>query len=225
MDSLPFELITQILTHLPQHDLPTARLTCHAFNAALAKPTFSTLASFIDPAVAQHTIEHIAADLSRRPKAIWSPGCSVPRGLPVPESFLNAMRAALKGAEECPCPTASESSYTSSASSSSMARSPSISSSSSSSSSTSSTAAWSDGEESDAASDITAYSSSSSTEEGEKKMTADNFGRSIGMDEVTEDVLRQALFRYALYLSYVYTGEGEAPQLWVMNSKKWAQQR
>ncbi|EGR52390.1 uncharacterized protein TRIREDRAFT_53561 [Trichoderma reesei QM6a] len=162
MDSLPFELITQILTHLPRHDLPSARLTCHAFNAALAKPTFSVLASFVDPAVAQQTIEHIAADLSRRPKAIWSPGCSVPRGLPVPESFLSAMRAALRGAED--------------------------------------------------------------GAEGEK-ITAENFGRSIGMDEVTEDVLRQALFRYALYLSYVYTGEGEAPQLWVMNSKKWAQQQ
>ncbi|ETS06769.1 hypothetical protein M419DRAFT_68136 [Trichoderma reesei RUT C-30] len=174
MDSLPFELITQILTHLPRHDLPSARLTCHAFNAALAKPTFSVLASFVDPAVAQQTIEHIAADLSRRPKAIWSPGCSVPRGLPVPESFLSAMRAALRGAEEY----------------------------------------------SDAGSDITTYSGA----EGEK-ITAENFGRSIGMDEVTEDVLRQALFRYALYLSYVYTGEGEAPQLWVMNSKKWAQQQ
>ncbi|TFB05419.1 hypothetical protein CCMA1212_003180 [Trichoderma ghanense] len=214
MDSLPFELITHILAHLPHTDLPSARLTCHAFNAALAKPTFSTLASFIDPAVAQRTIEHLAADLRRRPKSIWSPGCSVPRGLPVPESFLNAMRSALKGAE-CPCHTAS---YTSSAPSSSspMARSSSISSSSS--SSADSSAAWSDGEESDAGSDITMYT------DGEK-LTADNFGRSIGMDEVTEDVLRQALFRYALYLSYVYTGEGEAPQLWVMNSKKWAQQR
>ncbi|PTB67683.1 hypothetical protein BBK36DRAFT_1115709 [Trichoderma citrinoviride] len=173
MDSLPFELITLILTHLPRHDLPSARLTCHAFNAALAKPTFSTLASFVDPAVAQLTIERLASDLNRRPKAIWSPGCSVPRGLPVPESFLSAMRAALRGAEEAAA---------------------------------------------DAGSDITMYT------EGDK-ITAENFGRSIGMDELTEDVLRQALFRYALYLSYVYTGEGEAPALWVMNSKKWAQQR
>lgn len=212
MDSLPFELITQILTHLPPHDLPSARLTCHAFNAALAKQTFSTLASFVDPAVAQQTIEQLAADLSRRPKAIWSPGCSVPRGLPVPDSFLSAMRLALKGPAATPSPSYSQSSP----SPSSMARSPSI---SSSSSSSSLSAAWSDGEESDAGSDITTYSI-----EGEK-ITAENFGKSIGMDEVTEDVLRQALFRYALYLSYIYTGEGEAPQLWVMNSKKWAQQR
>ncbi|KAL6880827.1 hypothetical protein J3F83DRAFT_719967 [Trichoderma novae-zelandiae] len=221
MDSLPFELITQILAHLPQPDLPAARLTCHAFNAALAKPTFSTLASFADPAVAQRTLERLAADLSRRPRAIWSPGCSVPRGLPVPGGFLAAMRVALRGpAWPGPGPASSGPSSVSFGPLSSRAPS-SISSSSSSSSSSSagSSAAWSDdGEDSDAGSDITTYT------DGER-VTAENFGKSIGMDELTEDVLRQALFRYALYLSYVYRGEGEAPQLWVMNSKKWAAQR
>ncbi|KAL7944209.1 hypothetical protein V8C42DRAFT_345983 [Trichoderma barbatum] len=188
MDSLPFELVSQILDNLPKTDYKSARLTCQAFNAALAKPTFTTLATFIDPATAQQTIEKLAADLTRRPKAIWSPGCSVPRGLPVPESFLFAMHSALRGTP-CPSPASSRASSVSSAS-----------------------GAWSDCEESDAASDV----------EG---VTAWNFGRSIGMDGVTEETLRQALFRYALYLSYVYVGEGEAPQLWVMNSKRWAQQR
>ncbi|KAJ2969183.1 hypothetical protein NQ176_g8804 [Zarea fungicola] len=42
--------------------------------------------------------------------------------------------------------------------------------------------------------------------------------------DINEDMLRQALFRYALYKSYTYEGEGEAPQMWVMNSKKWKYQ-
>ncbi|UKZ80324.1 hypothetical protein TrVFT333_008082 [Trichoderma virens FT-333] len=191
MDSLPFELVSQILQNLPQGDYKSARLTCQAFNAALAKPTFTTLATFIDPAIAQETIEKMAADLSRRPKAIWSPGCSVPKGLPVPESFLFAMHVALRGT---PCPSPATSRASSRASSVSSA-----------------SGAWSDSEESDVGSEMS--------------VTAGDFGRSIGMDELTEETLRQALFRYSLYLSYIYSGEGEAPQLWVMNSKRWAQQR
>ncbi|PTB57063.1 hypothetical protein M431DRAFT_80293 [Trichoderma harzianum CBS 226.95] len=163
MNSLPFELVSQILTNLPPSSYKSARLTCQAFNAALAKPTFTTLATFIDPNTAQQTIEKLAADLNRRPKAIWSPGCSVPRGLPVPESFLFAMHVALRGTP-----------------------------------------------------DVVSEADS---------VTAWNFGSTVGMDDVTEETLRQALFRYSLYLSYIYDGEGEAPQLWVMNSKKWAQQR
>jgi hypothetical protein len=190
MDSLPFELVSQILTHLPPTEYKSARLACHAFNDALVKPTFNTLATFIDPNTAQETIEKIAADLSRRPKAIWSPGCSVPKGLPVSESFLFAMHRALRGTP-CPSPATSRASSVSSAS-----------------------GAWSDSEDSDVLS-----------VEGGEELAACNFGRTIGMDDLTEDLLRQAMFRYALYLSYVYTGEGEAPQLWVMNSKKWGQRR
>lgn len=188
MNSLPFELVSQILTNLPPSDYKSARLTCQAFNAALAKPTFTTLATFIDPTTAQQTIEKLAADLNRRPKAIWSPGCSVPRGLPVPESFLFAMHVALRGTP-CPSPATSRASSISSGASS-----------------------WSDGEDSDVVSEA-------------DSVTAWNFGSTVGMDDVTEETLRQALFRYSLYLSYIYDGEGEAPQLWVMNSKKWAQQR
>lgn len=29
------------------------------------------------------------------------------------------------------------------------------------------------------------------------------------------------MFRYALYLSYVYGGVGEAPSLWVFDEKAW----
>ncbi|KAL7792144.1 hypothetical protein V8C37DRAFT_380906 [Trichoderma ceciliae] len=198
MDSLPFELVSQILNHLPHADYESARLTCHAFNEALAKPIFKTLATFIDPATAQDTIEKIAADLSRRPKAIWSPGCSVPKALPVPESFLFAMHRALRGT---PCPSPS----TSRASSISSAR-----------------AACSDGEDTEDSEDSEDSDLVSVQGEG---VAAWNFGRSIGMDDLTEDILRQAMFRYALYLSYIYTGEGEAPQLWVMNSKRWEQHR
>ncbi|UKZ58843.1 uncharacterized protein TrAtP1_000167 [Trichoderma atroviride] len=82
MDSLPLELVSQILTHLPPTDYKSARLTCHAFNDVLAKSTFSVLATFIDPTTAKSTIERIASDLTRRPKAIWSPRLLRPKGPP-----------------------------------------------------------------------------------------------------------------------------------------------
>lgn len=193
MDSLPFELVSQILTHLPATDYKSARLTCHAFNDVLAKSAFTTLATFIDPTTAKSTIERIASDLTRRPKAIWSPGCSVPKDLPVAESFLFAMHRALRGTA---CPSSSPCSSRASSVSSV-------------------NGAWSDGEDAE----------DSDAGLVEEELAAWNFGRTIGMDDLTEDMLRQAMFRYALYLSYVYTGKGEAPQLWVMNSKKWGLHR
>lgn len=191
MDSLPFELVSQILTHIPPTDYKSARLTCHAFNDVLAKSTFDILATFVDPTTAKSTIERIASDLTRRPKAIWSPGCSVPKDLPVAESFLFAMHRALRGTA---CPSTSPCS------------------------SRASSVAWSDDSEEDS-------EDSDAGPAEEEELAAWNFGRTVGMDDLTEEMLRQAMFRYALYLSYVYTGAGEAPQLWVMNSKKWAQHR
>ncbi|KFA52067.1 hypothetical protein S40293_02970 [Stachybotrys chartarum IBT 40293] len=97
MHPLPFELLAHILSYLSPSQCKTARRTCRAFNGVLAKPTFRVLASFTDPSVAQKTLECVAADLSRRPRAIWSPRCTVPAGLVVSESFLLALFAALEG--------------------------------------------------------------------------------------------------------------------------------
>ncbi|KAK5987075.1 hypothetical protein PT974_11193 [Cladobotryum mycophilum] len=181
MDSLPLELLLQILSQLPPSSSKHARLTCHKFNHALAKHTFATLASFLDPDVALSTLQDMAADLRRRPRAIWSPSCSVPKGLPVPTSFLVAVCVAVRGTS---APMACEG---------------------------------------DAEEGAVVPSSGESRDEsaGAESITACGFGRRIGREDITEEVLRQALFRYALYLSYVYEGQGEAPQLWVLNPKHW----
>ncbi|KFA66333.1 hypothetical protein S40285_01274 [Stachybotrys chlorohalonatus IBT 40285] len=97
MHPLPFELLAHILSYLSPSQCKTARRTCRAFNTVLAKPTFRVLASFTDPSVAQKTLECLAADLSRRPRAIWSPRCTVPAGLVISESFLLALFVALEG--------------------------------------------------------------------------------------------------------------------------------
>ncbi|KAH7325996.1 hypothetical protein B0I35DRAFT_123556 [Stachybotrys elegans] len=99
MESLPLEIMTEILLHLPPCTMKDARLTCRTFNEILAKPTFRVLADFTDLDYAQRTLEDIVSDFSRRPRSVWSPSCSVPPKLPVTESFLLALDTALHGAK------------------------------------------------------------------------------------------------------------------------------
>ncbi|KAH7193489.1 uncharacterized protein B0J16DRAFT_80482 [Fusarium flagelliforme] len=99
MDTLPTEIVIQILDNLPSSAVKQARLTSRTFNAILAKRTFEVLVSFLDPEVAQNTIVDVARDPMRRRRrpSIWSPRCSVPRNLHVDDSFLMAMWAGLRG--------------------------------------------------------------------------------------------------------------------------------
>lgn len=207
MDILPFEVLSDVLEHLPRPSQKAARLTSRRFNAALSKPSFQVLASFIDPTVAVATIEVVAADLRLRPRSIWSPRCLVPAGLPIPESFLLAMHVALKGDSW----TGAALSRRDSSSSTRSAW--------SSSSSTDGSLEW-DAGCSDASGDS---SDDYQSEDGDAgRITVHSLGQAVGRRDITEDVLRQAMFRYALYMSYVYEGEGKAPQLWVFNPSVWA---
>ncbi|KAK9445589.1 Cyclin-like F-box [Metarhizium brunneum] len=52
-------------------------------------------------------------------------------------------------------------------------------------------------------------------------LTVDKVVQDLQRDDVTEESLRAAMFRYALYLSYLYQGAGEAPSLWVFNKNMW----
>ncbi|OAA55413.1 Cyclin-like F-box [Cordyceps fumosorosea ARSEF 2679] len=61
-------------------------------------------------------------------------------------------------------------------------------------------------------------------EEEEEDASPGAMLRRLARAEVDKQTLRQTLFRYALYKSYFYDGEGEAPQLWVMHSAKWKYQ-
>ncbi|KAM0239725.1 hypothetical protein ACHAPO_002696 [Fusarium lateritium] len=99
MDTLPTEIVIQILDNLPTPAIKQARLTSRTFNSILAKRTFEVLVSFLDPEVAQDTIVAVAQDPVRRHRrpSIWSPRCSVPRNLPVDSSFLMALWVGLRG--------------------------------------------------------------------------------------------------------------------------------
>ncbi|UNI20722.1 hypothetical protein JDV02_006787 [Purpureocillium takamizusanense] len=196
MESLPPELLCEIFANLPPTSRKNARLASRRFNAALVarQPSsmFRTLVSFIDPAVALATLEAAAADLTRRPRSIWSPACGVPANLPVPRSFLLAVYLAISGRP------------------------------------------WEDRrrpvrpgvgscEDSESSEGESVYGSEGSVAgSNECEMSACSLGRILGREDITADALRQALFRYALYLSYSYDGAGEAPQLWVCNAKLWA---
>lgn len=216
MDTLPVEIFTEILRHLPPSSQQSARLTSRQFNIVLAPSTFAKLRTFIDPNMAMTTLHttlrHMSCHDGGRRAAVWSPNCSVPTGLPLPRSFLNAMYAALAGQP------------------------------------------WQHGGEAYPAVMRQRYtlvdsSDDSSSDESEHEVMTDRtiedavlykkdqYGQGSEADgmctavvlqrlrpDINEDVLRQALFRYALYKSYTYEGEGEAPQMWVMNSKKWKYQ-
>ncbi|KAM0344660.1 hypothetical protein ACHAPU_007255 [Fusarium lateritium] len=156
MDTLPTEILIQILDNIPPPASKQARLTSRAFNAILSKRTFGVLVSFLDPAVAQNTLLAIARDPERRRRrpSIWSPRCSVPQKLPIDESFLMALWVGLRGDS------------------------------------------WAAGE-----------------------LDVCTWQKGVGKD-ISQDHLREALFRYALYLTYVSECEEEqdVPQAWVLNA-------
>ncbi|KAG5922427.1 hypothetical protein E4U42_005467, partial [Claviceps africana] len=39
--------------------------------------------------------------------------------------------------------------------------------------------------------------------------------------DLREGLVREAMFRYALHLSYLHVGSGEAPSLWVLDRDAW----
>ncbi|RGP81716.1 hypothetical protein FLONG3_203 [Fusarium longipes] len=161
MNTLPTEILIQILDNLPSPAVKQARLTSRTFNSILAKRTFEVLVSFLDPEVAQSTLVTIARDPVRRRRrpSIWSPRCSVPQNLPVDDSFLMALWAGLRGES------------------------------------------W-----------VVEKSSNGDT------LDVSRWQNGVGKD-VNEEELRGALFRYALYLSYMSECEEEQdiPQAWVLN--------
>lgn len=91
METLPYELLSEILGHLTPTSRKTARLACRTFNSILIRDQFRLLASFLDPAVSLAVCEASSCDPARRPAVVWSPRCSVPKSLPIPESFLLAL--------------------------------------------------------------------------------------------------------------------------------------
>ncbi|KAJ3475079.1 hypothetical protein NLG97_g9586 [Lecanicillium saksenae] len=198
MDTLPVELFAEILSYLPPASCKSARLTSRQFNAVLAKPTFDKLSTFIDPDTALKTAQDTLYGLATRQRPMWSPNCSVPDDLPLPRSFLHAMYTALGGQPWTPKTAA-------------VARRRQF------------MLADSSDESSSDESELE-LPIELPEEESEDYRTAAVMLQRLGRPELNEKMLRQALFRYALYKSYIYEGEGEAPELWVMNTTKWKHQ-
>lgn len=151
MDRLPLELLTIILQHLPSSSHKKAlRLTCRAFNFAIPSSDFTLLASFYDPAVAVKTIEAAASDLLRRPRSIWSPRCSVPDVLFIPDSFLSLITIGLARRRQL---------------------------------------------------------------HGDEGLAPEN------LEKLNASLVRQAMFRWVLYLSYTCEREADVVHMWVINPK------
>lgn len=159
MENLPNELLIEIFANLSPSNRKSARLTCRTFNWAIVRDQFSQLATFIDPQKSLAICEAAGNDLSRRPRSIWSPRCSVPEQLPIPESFLLALYAGLARKQWEPDTTA----------------------------------------------------------EARDGVTVTSLARELGRGDITDTIVRQALFRYALYLSYNRQLDGSSSYGWVFS--------
>ncbi|XWW96347.1 hypothetical protein V2A60_004320 [Cordyceps javanica] len=222
MNTLPVEIFAEILGYLPPAACKSARLTSRQFNAVLARTTFGRLRAFLDPEAAQAALRATLRDLGGyRPRALWSPNCSVPDGLPLPPSFLRAVCAALGGGGGGGGGDSSGSSGEPWLRGPNRRRRPLMLTDSSDESSSDD-----DGSELRLAFGLPEEEEEEEEEVEEKgpSMGTAAMLQQLGRPEIDEQMLRQALFRYALYKSYVYDGEGEAPQLWVMNSTTWKYQ-
>ncbi|KAG6216706.1 hypothetical protein E4U50_005215 [Claviceps purpurea] len=195
MNSLPSELLLQILSYLPPSSYPPVRLTSRLLNALLSPLAFPSLPAFLDPDSAQHLLaKSLREARARNVTTVWSPLCCVPARLPIPRSFLLALYLALRGQQ------------------------------------------WVEGDrahkmgeeteekalrwESDSAIGGMGFEGESEDEEDEE-MTVEKLAEVTGREDLRVEVVREAMFRYALYLSYVYGGMGEAPSLWVFDEKTW----
>ncbi|OAA33803.1 hypothetical protein AAL_01268 [Moelleriella libera RCEF 2490] len=246
MNTLPPEILTEILLCEGVAVSSSARLTCRLFNtimAAAAAGGFRSLAGFVDADTALARLESAARAARRRGiTSLWSPRCSAPRDVPVPQSFLLAMYLALEGRQWHPSAAARSMGGTATTQARMGGR-----------RSSSAKEEWdadsaisvggmsSESEDEDAAAAAAARKNilvaarargrdGEETEEeneedeenqGTGDLTVENFASMTGRIDLDQDTLRCAMFRYALYLSYLYQGPGEAPSLWVFDTKKW----
>jgi hypothetical protein len=87
MDSLPTEIVQQILDHLPKKFLPSCRLVCRTFAALTFPLLFSHIPKWLDYEASHRAVISLAHDAYNRPAVMWSPWATGPDG-PVEEIFL-----------------------------------------------------------------------------------------------------------------------------------------
>jgi hypothetical protein len=88
MDSLPTEIVQQILDHLPKKSLSSCRLVCRTFAALTFPLLFSHIPKWLDYETSHRAVISLAHDAYNRPAVMWSPWATGPDG-PVEEVFLS----------------------------------------------------------------------------------------------------------------------------------------
>ena len=80
MDTLPPEIISQIITNIPKSSLPEIRLVCHSFNTFAFPPLFSHVPHWFDYTLSHRAVTSLVNDVFNRPSVMWSPWATGPDG-------------------------------------------------------------------------------------------------------------------------------------------------
>lgn len=87
MDSLPPEIVQQILANVPGYSLLSCRLVCRAFNTSAFSIIFSHVPRWLDYTLSHQAVLSLVHDSLHRPAVMWSPWASEPDG-PVDEVWM-----------------------------------------------------------------------------------------------------------------------------------------
>ncbi|KAN0108488.1 hypothetical protein V8E51_008230 [Hyaloscypha variabilis] len=87
MDSLPPEIIRQIVANVPKSSLLSCRLVCRAFNTFAFPILFSHIPHWLDYKTSHQAVLSLVDDVYNRPAVMWSPWASEP-DLPVSNAFM-----------------------------------------------------------------------------------------------------------------------------------------
>jgi F-box-like len=87
MDSLPPEIVQQIVTNLPKSSLPSCRLVCRKFDIFVFPILFSHVPNWLDYTISHRAVISLVNDAFNRPAVMWSPWATGPDG-PVEEIWM-----------------------------------------------------------------------------------------------------------------------------------------
>lgn len=182
MDSLPTELLHQILLHLPSSSLAECRLVCRSFNEIAFPIVFNFVPEWLDLELSHRAVIALAHDAYNRPAVMWSPWATGPDG-PVDQVWMEIVWKLLL---KCDPPGLAADATT---------------------------VAEEASEAPELYSDLEARgerpSKSEVLEEGKKvALTAANFAKLSGREEVTENRLRTGQNRYLLHRAYASKAGG-----------------
>lgn len=87
MNSLPSELLEQILSYVSKPSLTSCRLVCRSFSTISFHLIFSNVPLWLDYEYSHQSISSLAHDVHNRPAVMWSPWATGPDG-PVDDVWL-----------------------------------------------------------------------------------------------------------------------------------------